>query len=107
MGNERLTAPDTDLARAYSKLGSGLLYLGRPCEATSAYERAPLVRAIARALETTTDKSLSSRFFLDLLWIERRLRAARRTPDQLEARPQSSSGRASSGRPSSGIGLAW
>jgi NitT/TauT family transport system ATP-binding protein len=35
--------------------------------ALAAYERAPLVRAIARTLETTTDKSLSSRFFLDLL----------------------------------------
>ena len=35
--------------------------------AAAAAERAPLVRAIVRALETTTDRTLSERFFLDLL----------------------------------------
>jgi NitT/TauT family transport system ATP-binding protein len=35
--------------------------------ATAARERAPLVRAIVRALETTKDGTLNERFFLDLL----------------------------------------
>ena len=35
--------------------------------ATAAATRAPLVRAIVRALETTKDGTLSERFFLDLL----------------------------------------
>lgn len=35
--------------------------------ATTAATRAPLVRAIVRALETTKDGTLSERFFLDLL----------------------------------------
>jgi NitT/TauT family transport system ATP-binding protein len=35
--------------------------------ARAAYKGAPLVRAIARALESTQDKTLNERFFLDLL----------------------------------------
>lgn len=54
----------TDLGREWSEAD---ILTSKSIFAHAAHERAPLVRAIVRGLETTRDGSLNERFFLDLL----------------------------------------
>jgi NitT/TauT family transport system ATP-binding protein len=58
---------DLEITEAGSEFTAADILTTKELFARHAYERAPLVRAICNALTTTTDGSLSERFFLDVL----------------------------------------
>jgi NitT/TauT family transport system ATP-binding protein len=67
LGFAAVADADIELTAAGNALADADIRTSKELFAAAAATRAPLVRAIVRALETTKDHTLSERFFLDLL----------------------------------------